>query len=81
AGIGAGALGFVDAQVTMQGRTGRFRSLGGVDNDRLACDDFERLTGSPSLCADLSTMTAAELRAFAGPKAPDVVFMSPPCKG
>lgn len=81
AGIGAGALGFVDAKVTMQGRTGRFRSLGGIDNDQLACDDFERLTKSPSLCVDLATMTAADLRAFAGAKAPDVVFMSPPCKG
>lgn len=78
-GIGAGAMGFLDAQVSMQGRKARFRSLGGIDNDRIACKDFERLTGSPSHCVDVATMTAQDLRDFAGEKAPDVVFMSPPC--
>lgn len=80
-GIGAGALGFLDAQVTLKGVTGRFRSVGGIDLDAVACKSFERLTKSPALCADLATMTGAELRAFAGDQAPDVVFMSPPCKG
>lgn len=81
AGIGAGARGFLDAHVTINGVRGRFRSVGGVDFDALACKDFEALTGSPSLCVDIGTMTGAELRAFAGERAPDVVFMSPPCQG
>lgn len=81
AGIGAGALGFLNARMTVHGAQRRFVSIGGVDNDPVACRDFERLTRSPALCADLTTMTAAELRAFAGAEAPDVVFMSPPCKG
>lgn len=81
AGIGAGALGFLNAQVSLRGRTGRFRSLGGIDNDAVACRDFERLTKSPALVADINGMTPEALRAFAGPEAPDVIFMSPPCKG
>ena len=78
-GLGGGALGFVNAEVRLLGRTGRFRSLGGIDNDPLACADFEALTGSPALCQDIATMTAAALRAFAGESAPDVVFGSNPC--
>jgi site-specific DNA-cytosine methylase len=80
-GLGAGARGFLDAQVTMFGRPARFRSVGGIDVDPLACADFELLTGSPALCADVATLTPAELRAFAGDAAPDVVFASPPCTG
>jgi site-specific DNA-cytosine methylase len=80
-GLGAGARGFLDAQITMFGRPAVFRSVGGIDVDPLGCADFEYLTDSPALCADISTLTAPELRAFAGPVAPDVVFMSPPCKG
>jgi site-specific DNA-cytosine methylase len=80
-GLGAGARGFLEASVQLLGREARFRSLGGIDLDREACADFERLTGSPSLCADVSKLTVDELRAFAGDVAPDVVFLSPPCKG
>lgn len=80
-GLGAGALGFLDAQVTMFGQTASFRSLGGIDLDPAACADFEHLTESPALCADVAALTTAELRAFAGDRSPDVVFMSPPCKG
>lgn len=79
-GLGAGARGFLDAQVSLLGRVGRFRSLGGIDFDPLACADFEMLTDSPSLCTDIARLSPAALRAFAGPVAPDVVFMSPPCK-
>ena len=32
-GLGAGAYGFLQAEVTLLGRTARFRSLGGIDND------------------------------------------------
>lgn len=80
-GIGGGAIGFLAAESRLFGRTGRFRSVGGIDNDPLACRDFETLTGSPALCADIAAMTPAELRAFMGDEAPDVVFGSPPCKG
>lgn len=80
-GAGPGARGFLDAQLQLLGKRARFRSLGGIDFDAAACADFEYLTESRALCADISTLTAAELVAFAGEAAPHVVFMSPPCKG
>ena len=82
-GIGGGALGFQRAEAELRGLgwRGTFRVLGGIDFDKKACEDFEALTGAPSLCADLSKLTVDELRAFAGETAPDVVFLSPPCKG
>lgn len=80
-GLGAGAMGFLQAHVELFGVEHRFRSLGGIDCDADACRDFEYLTGSPSLCTDISSLSVEELRAFAGVNAPDVVFSSPPCKG
>ncbi len=80
-GLGAGALGFLRARVQLRGEELRFRSLGGIDNDPLACEDFEQFTKSPALCADMKRLTPGELRAFAGEVPPDVVFLSPPCKG
>lgn len=80
-GLGAGALGFLDASVTLFGREVRFRSLGGIDFDPVACADFERLTSSHAWCTSVETIEPAELRARYGERAPDVVFMSPPCKG
>jgi site-specific DNA-cytosine methylase len=80
-GLGAGARGFLDAQVQLLGSTGSFRCLGGLDFDAGACADFAYLTGSESWCVDVLDVTADELRARYGAKAPDVVFMSPPCKG
>jgi hypothetical protein len=59
----------------------RFRLIGGIDIDPEACADFEYLTGSPSLCADVAKLTPDALRAFAGERAPDCVFSSPPCTG
>lgn len=79
-GFGGGARGFLDAQVRLFGRDCTFRSLGGIDIDQESCLDFEMLTGSPALCADVSTLTPAELRAFCS-RTPDAVFSSPPCKG
>jgi site-specific DNA-cytosine methylase len=79
-GMGAGALGFLQAEVSLLGRTARFRSLGGIDNDALACEDFRALTSSPCLRADVAKLTAADLLAFC-PESPDVVFSSPPCTG
>ncbi len=80
-GAGPGALGFLRAQVQTAAGTIRLRSVGGIDVDPAACEDFERLTGSPALCADMHELTAEQLKAFAGHRAPDVVFGSPPCKG
>jgi site-specific DNA-cytosine methylase len=80
-GLGAGARGFLDAEVSLLGRTARFRSLGGIDVSEEACQDFELLTGSPALCADVSELEPADLLRFVGPTAPDVVFGSPPCQG
>lgn len=81
AGLGAGALGFIEASASLDGSTGRFRSLGGIDNCPEACADFERLTGSPATVADLSVMTPEELRQAWGEERPDCIFLSPPCKG
>jgi site-specific DNA-cytosine methylase len=80
-GIGGGAMGFLDAEVTLFGKTGRFRSLGGIDIDDGACQDFSALTKSPALCADMTSLAPAQLREVTGQKAPDVVFLSAPCVG
>ena len=79
-GIGAGALGFLNANVRLFGAGARFKVLGGIDLDPLACKGFEYLTGTKGLCADIATLTPEALRAYAGDEAPDVVFLSPPCK-
>lgn len=79
-GIGLGALGFQAARTRLFGAEMRFQSLGGIDLDAVAARQFERFTGSPCLVADVHTLTPEQLRAF-WPKAPDVIFTSPPCKG
>lgn len=81
AGLGAGALGFLEAVGQLGEDRARFRNLGGIDNDPLACADFEYLTSGTSLCADVAAMTPAELVAAWGAATPDCVFLSPPCKG
>jgi site-specific DNA-cytosine methylase len=81
AGSGVGARGFLEALAQLRGIGAKFRNLGGVDNDPLACADFEYLSGAPCACADVSTMQPADLRAAWGPRRPDAVFLSPPCKG
>jgi len=80
-GLGAGALGFISSRVRIGAETATVRSLGGFDCDSLACEDFEQLTGSPSLCVRVEDLTPEELRKHAGEKAPDIIFASPPCKG
>jgi site-specific DNA-cytosine methylase len=80
-GLGAGARGFLEAMAQLGRDRARFVNLGGIDLDPEACADFERLADGPSLCADLATLSPAELLAFAGPRRPDCVFLSPPCKG
>lgn len=80
-GLGAGALGFQSARAELFGREASIVSLGGIDLDADACADFEALTGTKALCADVSMLTATELRAAFGETAPDIVFSSPPCTG
>jgi len=79
-GLGAGALGFLDARVRAFGEDARFVSVGGIDNDPEACKDFVMLTKSPALCADIKTLTVEQLHGLC-PNVPDVVFLSAPCKG
>ncbi len=71
-GIGGQTLGFLRAG---------FTSVGAVDCDAQAIEDFEALTGSTGTVGDLELMSPDELRALAGPRRPDVVVLSPPCKG
>lgn len=80
-GSGFGARGICSARVRLLGTEARFRSLGGIDFDPAACADFEYLTGSQALAADIATLTPEDLRRFYGDRAPDLVFLSPPCKG
>lgn len=80
-GSGGGALGFAAAEARLLDSTARFEILGSIDNDAVACADFEAFTGSPSWCVDVEDIKPEDLRERYGPVAPDVVFMSPPCKG
>lgn len=79
-GIGGGALGFQEATAHLFGNEATFRIVGGIDFDAASCRDFTYLTGAPALCADIAKLTSAELRELC-PECPDVVFLSPPCKG
>jgi site-specific DNA-cytosine methylase len=80
-GAGGGALGFMQAEARLLERVARFRILGSLDFDALACADFERFVGAPAWCTDIQRVTYGELLARYGLRAPDVVFLSPPCKG
>jgi site-specific DNA-cytosine methylase len=80
-GSGGGGLGSARAQSEIGGARARFRVLGGIDVDPLACQDFEHLVGAPALCANMATLQPAELQRFLGPRAPDMILTSPPCKG
>ena len=71
-GLGGGALGLQRAG---------FRLVGGVEVDAQTAADYEYLTGSPCHVGDLATMTPGELRDVVGERRPDVVLLSPPCKG
>ena len=77
-GLGGGALGFLRAGARLFGHEARFRSLGGIDNDAGACADFQYLTKSPALCANIATMQPAALRAFGGVEPPDGMLDSAP---
>jgi site-specific DNA-cytosine methylase len=80
-GSGGGALGFAQAETRLFDRSARFAVLGSLDFDAAACVDFEAFTGAPAWCVDVQTLTAGEVLRRYGLRAPDVVFLSPPCKG
>lgn len=80
-GLGAGARGFISGRANLGTDDAVFESVGGIDNDPLACADFEYLTGSKATCADISAMTVGDMRAALGEVVPDAVFLSAPCKG
>lgn len=69
-GIGGGALGFQRAQETYWGLEGHYRTLGGIDADPQACQDFTRLTGGrPAHVMDL--FARDDYTAFHGHEPPD----------
>lgn len=98
-GIGGGALGFKNAVNEYRGMVGRFRNIGGIDVDPLACENYEMLTESKATKLDLFSRadytafhgheppsdwreaTPEDILEAAGGEYPDVVFLSPPCKG
>src|SRR5262245_46043094 len=80
-GIGGKALGAAAARAAFGDASARFVTLGGIDVDPLACRDFEMLAGAPALCRDVHGLEPADLRRFFGRCAPDLIMMSPPCKG
>lgn len=80
-GMGGKGLGAKRALATVGEHQATFETVGGIDFDALACRDFEMLVGAPTLCIDIHKLEPDELRRFAGDEAPDVVMMSPPCKG
>lgn len=76
-GLGAKTLGLLRSR----SRAGsRFQSVGAFDVDPIACKDFELLTGAMAQIVDLGKIESWEL-AKRCEGVPDVVVMSPPCKG
>ena len=78
-GLGAGARGFVEARAVIGQHAARFENAGGIDLAGLR--DFEQLASGPAIVGDIHTMQPADLVRAWGPRAPDVVFSSTPCKG
>lgn len=81
AGAGGGAYGAQRARVAIGQHRAEFRTLGGIDIDPEACKDFEYLVDAPCAPADLHKLQPGELRRAWGPEPPDMVLLSPPCKG
>lgn len=54
-GIGGVAMGFTQARGEFRGVRARFRTIGAIDNDPEACEDFRTLVGVPATCMDLFT--------------------------
>jgi site-specific DNA-cytosine methylase len=75
-GLGGKTLGFLRAR----GAAGsRFHSVGAIDESELACRNFKLLTGETATALDIGLMEGPDLAEFC--ERPDVVIMSPPCKG
>ena len=55
AGLGGGAKGFQKARIQLGMLQGRYRCIGGFDNNPAACKDFFKLTGVPLPQLDLFT--------------------------
>jgi site-specific DNA-cytosine methylase len=53
AGLGGGAKGFQNARIQLGMLQGRYRCIGGFDNNPAACKDFLKLTGVPLPQLDL----------------------------
>lgn len=68
-GLGGGARGFNDANPRVGAMWGKFRCLGGIDVDRAAIRDFERLTGARGTVMDL--FSREQYRAFHGQEPPE----------
>lgn len=80
-GSGGCALGVQQAEQRLFDTHARFDVIGSIDVDPIACADFQRFTGAPAYCIDVRWLGVAQLVAFAGKRAPDVVIISAPCKG
>lgn len=98
-GIGGQDLGFEQSAHEYKGIHGTFETIAGYDVDPIACKNFERITGSRAICADLfdreqyilfhgeepkndwRELTPEMVRQQCNGIYPDMVFMSPPCKG
>lgn len=96
-GIGGGAIGFQNARVRVGSVEGRFVCAGGIDVDKGAIRNFERLTGARGTVLDL--FDREQYTAFHGREPTndwheatpadlraifgrvDVLFQSSPCKG
>lgn len=69
-GSGFGGLGFKRGHARIGRATASFRTLGNVDNDPVACEDYRRIVGAPATVLDL--FSAAQYTAFHGrPPPPD----------
>jgi len=69
AGLGGGSLGASLSRVSYMGVQGTIRSIGAIDSDALACEDYRNFTGSPITCMDL--FDRAQYEAFHGHEPPD----------
>ncbi len=63
-GIGAGAKGFNRGQARVGAMRAKFRCVGGIDVDRAACRDFERIARARATCLDLFSLE--QYQAFHG---------------
>lgn len=67
-GLGGGAKGFNKGKARVGALRARFRCIGGIDVDRAAAKDFERLGGAPGTVMDL--FNRDQYRAFHGHEPP-----------